>query len=205
MGAGIGNQSSSLGRVQSRRLLIASLAAALVGIAAVAVGAALVGAGEDGGARAPTNRGTVAVRPHAPALRGTDPITGATVSLARVKKRPVFVHVWASWCGACARGAAALQRFRHRHRGEAVILGIDYQDDTEDAKAFYEEHGWTFRSIADPDGRLAARLGVENVPATVVLDPGHLVVRRIEGPAAESELEKAFVAASGERMPSAGE
>lgn len=175
--------------MDGRRLLVVSSAAVLAGAGAVA-GAGILLA--DRGDRPPgaVDRGaTVEVDPQAPALAGRDPVSGDRVSLARVKSKPIVLTVWASWCDACTRQAPALRAFHQRHRKQAALIGLDYQDDPDDAKAFYERFDWTFRSIADPNGRRAARLGVENVPTTLFLDREHSIVHRIPGIATREELE----------------
>lgn len=60
-------------------------------------------------------------------------MTGATVSLARVKK-PIVLAVWASWCTACARQASALRKFAQEHRREAAVIGLDLEDEPVDAQ-----------------------------------------------------------------------
>ena len=194
--AGSTGLAARLAAVTTRRLIVLAGLAAAVGTTAAVGGGLVLAEGEDG--RAATRAGgTVDVRSHAPPLRGTDPVTGARVALSNVEGKPVVVHVWASWCRTCASGAQAMQRFVHHHRKDVRVLGLDYQDDPEDAKAFYDVHGWTFRSVSDPDGRRTARFGIENVPATIVLDEDHLVVRTLNGPATTTKLEAALAAAQG--------
>jgi cytochrome c biogenesis protein CcmG/thiol:disulfide interchange protein DsbE len=183
--------------VRRHRLLIASVVVALAGLGAVAIAGLILADGN--GATAPSSlSGTVEVDTRAPAIVGDDPVTGATVSLARVKGKPVVLAVWASWCAACARQAPVLRRFARDHRREAVVLGLDLQDKPADARAFYERFRWAFRSISDPEGRFTARLEVEELPATIFLDRGRLIVARIPGVATRAELERGLAEAKRE-------
>jgi thiol-disulfide isomerase/thioredoxin len=170
-----------------RRLLVA-LIALLVGGGGIFLAGVLLADGDKAGPSTREN-GTVRVDPPAPRLAGTDPITGATVALARVKKKPVVIHVWSSWCNVCASEAPVVRRFVQKHRRRVVVLGLDLQDTPQAAKAFYARYGWTHRVISDPDGRWAARLGIQDLPTTIFLDRGHLMVARVEGPATLAELE----------------
>jgi thiol-disulfide isomerase/thioredoxin len=165
-----------------------ALIALLVGAGGIFLGGVVLAGGDETGPTAPEG-GTVRVDPPAPPLAGTDPITGATVALARVKRKPVIIHVWASWCNACASEAPLVRRFVQKHRRGVIVLGLDLQDTPRAAKAFYARYGWTHRVISDPDGRQAARLGVQDLPTTIFLDRGHLMVARVEGPATLAELE----------------
>lgn len=182
-----------------RRLLAASVVVALAGLAAI-VTAGLILADGNGAVPAPgAASGTVAAGVRAPAIMGRDPVTGATVSLARVKKKPIVLAVWASWCTACARQASALSKFAQDHRQEAAVIGLDLEDEPMDARGFYERYGWTFRSIADPEGRFAARLGIGTLPTTLFFDRNRMLVARISGVATRSELERGLAEAKRRR------
>jgi thiol-disulfide isomerase/thioredoxin len=113
-------------------------------------------------------------------LHGRDPITGRQVSLAQFAGRPVVLNVWASWCTGCNQEAADLRRFAASHP-RAQVLGVDTQDTTGGARAFYRKWHWRHPSIADPSGSLSAQLAVTGLPTTYFLDRQHRVVAKIVG------------------------
>jgi thiol-disulfide isomerase/thioredoxin len=115
-----------------------------------------------------------------PAVRGRDPITGGQVSLAQFEGKPVVLNVWASWCTGCNQEAADLARFAGSNRF-AQVLGVDTQDSTGGARAFYRKWHWHHPSIADPSGSLSARLAVTGLPTTYFLDRQHRIVGKILG------------------------
>ncbi len=125
----------------------------------------------------------------APSLGGRDPITGKQVSLTRFVRKPVVLNVWASWCTGCNQEAADLARFAASHTG-AQVLGIDTQDTTGGARAFYRKWHWHHPSIADPSGALSARLAVTGLPTTYFLDRRHRIVARIVGAGNLAEFEQ---------------
>jgi cytochrome c biogenesis protein CcmG/thiol:disulfide interchange protein DsbE len=125
----------------------------------------------------------------APSLRGRDPITGKQVGLTRFVRKPVVLNVWASWCTGCNQEAADLARFAASHTG-AQVLGIDTQDTTGGARAFYRKWHWHHPSIADPSGALSARLAVTGLPTTYFLDRRHRIVARIVGAGNLAEFEQ---------------
>jgi thiol-disulfide isomerase/thioredoxin len=116
----------------------------------------------------------------APALHGRDPITGKQVGLAQFAGRAVVLNVWASWCTGCNQEAADLARFAAAHPG-AQVLGVDTQDTTGGARAFYRKWHWGHPSIADPSGSLSAQLAVTGLPTTYFLDRQHRVVAKVVG------------------------
>jgi thiol-disulfide isomerase/thioredoxin len=113
-------------------------------------------------------------------LRGTDPITGRPVSLDQFGGRPVVINIWASWCPGCHGEADDLARFAAAHP-EATVVGLNFQDSRSGARAFYRRYGWTFPSIADPSGKIAAGLRLQGMPTTVFLDAEHHEVTRLIG------------------------
>jgi thiol-disulfide isomerase/thioredoxin len=124
-----------------------------------------------------------------PTLQGRDPITGREVSMTRFAGRPVVLNVWASWCTGCDQEAADLARFAASHRG-AQVLGVDTQDTTGGARAFYRKWRWHHPSIADPSGSLSARLAVTGLPTTFFLDRRHRIVSKIIGAGNLAEFEQ---------------
>ncbi len=176
------------------KLLVPTLAA--LGIAA-AVAAALVLAG-DGTEKRPravaAPSAAVAPGPRAPALAGRDVLSGEEVGLADFAGRPVLLHVWSSWCRPCTAMAPTIARVAKAH-AEVAVLGVDLQDEPEDAKRFSISAGWRHPSISDPSGELTARLDVANLPATIVLDRRHRIVARLSGAAPLDALENALARA----------
>jgi thiol-disulfide isomerase/thioredoxin len=111
------------------------------------------------------------------------------VSLAQFQDRPVVLNVWASWCTGCNQEAAGLARFAASHPG-AQVLGVDTQDTTGGARAFYRKWHWHHPSIADPNGSLSARLAVTGLPTTYFLNRQHRVIAKIVGAGNLAEFEQ---------------
>jgi peroxiredoxin len=84
----------------------------------------------------------------------------------------VLVTLWAAWCGPCRKEAPALERWWLERRGRgATVLGINVQDNSEDARAFAEKVGATYpqaRSIGD---ERSEAFGSTGVPENFLVDP----------------------------------
>jgi thiol-disulfide isomerase/thioredoxin len=174
--------------VTRRRLLVG--AAGVVVLAAVLT-AGILAARDTGDARPiATGRGGNVE------LAGTDPITGAKIDLSQFAGKPVVVNVWASWCPGCNEEAAALAEFARAHP-EVQVLGLDFQDTRDGARAFYRRWGWRHPSIFDPNGDLAARLALQGMPSTFVLDAEHRVRAQIVGTTDRAGFEAALRQARG--------
>ena len=180
--------------------LAAGLAAAAGIAAAVVAGVVLAGSSDPAASPAPPPappapaEGPVISGPRVPSLAGPDPVTGEQVRLADYEGKRVVINVWASWCAPCRDEAPALAAFAESHP-DAVLLGVNMQDTARAARAFYRRYGWTHPSIADPDGAIAARLGLLGLPTTIFLTKGHRESSRIVGPVTTESLEAGFAAA----------
>lgn len=128
-------------------------------------------------------------RGDAPSVHGRDPITGRQVSLSQFARRPVVLNVWASWCTGCNQEAADLARFAASHPN-AQVLGVDTQDTSGGARAFYRKWHWHHPSIADPSGSLSAQLAVTGLPTTYFLDRQHRVIAKIVGAGNLAEFDR---------------
>lgn len=173
----------------SRRRLAAGLAGA--GLLAGVLVVGIVVARDNGGARAVAAGDGARVE-----LAGTDPVTGERVDLADFAGKPVLVNVWASWCPGCNDEAEDLAKFAREHP-EVQVLGIDIQDTRAEARAFYRRWGWRHPSIFDPQGELAAGLGLQGLPSTFVLDEQHRLASRIVGATDLAGFEEALRQATG--------
>ena len=178
----------------SARVIVIALAALLVGAAAAAAAVMLV---RDDDGRAPEAAATGASEPlSGPEVRfgGADVTTGAVVGLGKLQGKPVVVTVWASWCAACPKQAEPLRRFLAAK--DRAVLAVDTQEDAEAARAFLTANDLSLPTVADEDGRIAAKLGVRELPTTLFLTSDHRVASMWEGPAGLGRLKSAALAAA---------
>jgi cytochrome c biogenesis protein CcmG/thiol:disulfide interchange protein DsbE len=84
----------------------------------------------------------------------------------------VLVNLWASWCLPCRDEAPALERWWRAHRGEDVtVLGINVQDNSEDALAFLDEFRTTYPQLRSVGDERSEAFGSTGVPENFLVDP----------------------------------
>jgi cytochrome c biogenesis protein CcmG, thiol:disulfide interchange protein DsbE len=88
----------------------------------------------------------------------------------------VVVNFFASWCGPCAAEAPLLNRLQRRLAGQGTIVGIAWNDASDDARAFAREHGVRYPILRDVDRGFGDAYDVKGVPETFVLDPQGRIV-----------------------------
>ena len=176
-----------------RRSLLAAplvLAIAAGALAACSAPADEPCASGSGGACGPAAR-NAATAPLLPtrvaALPHFDPATYDRL-LAQLRGTPAVVNIWASWCGPCKDEAPALAAAARSFGDRVQFLGVDIQDGRSGAQDFIDRYGWTYPSVADPDGAIRDDLGFAGVPETLFYDADGRVAARSTGPVTTSML-----------------
>ena len=84
----------------------------------------------------------------------------------------VLVNLWASWCVPCRQEAPLLDRFARRYRGRNVrVLGIDVQDNSDDALAFLRQYKVRYRQLRSVGDERSAAFGSTGVPENFLVSP----------------------------------
>ena len=145
----------------------------------------------DGGAAAELAQGK---SPPAPAFTLERLDGSGRLALSDLRGKAVIVNFWASWCGPCKDEAPFLQQVYEKHRGRGlVVLGIDVEDFTKDARRFVSRHGLTYPNVRDVKKETIGKWGVTGYPETFFVDRnGRLVGERIQGGADLEHNQEAF-------------
>jgi cytochrome c biogenesis protein CcmG/thiol:disulfide interchange protein DsbE len=114
------------------------------------------------------------------------------LSLAAFDGKPRIINFWASWCGPCRDEAPLLQNAAREYRGRLVVLGVDYQDFTGDARKFVRKFGLTYPIVRDRDGGLLGRWGVTGAPESFFINGRDKVVAHVPGAVTKRTLAAAI-------------
>lgn len=117
----------------------------------------------------------------APALV-TETLNGGQVALDDLRGKPVLVHFWATWCGACVREMPEIERAQ-RELGDAnlAVLAVDVGEERNKVAAHVAERGYRFRVTLDPDWKAAERYGIIGLPVSFLVDARGIVRARMDG------------------------
>jgi len=106
---------------------------------------------------------------------------GGDLSLASLRGKAVLVNFWASWCGPCRDEAPLLEGAARRYSGRRIVLGVDFQDFTGDARKFVSKYHITYPIVRDGSGKWLDRYGVTGAPETFFVDAEGRVVAHEPG------------------------
>jgi cytochrome c biogenesis protein CcmG/thiol:disulfide interchange protein DsbE len=163
-----------------RRLRIGFVVVAIV---AVLVGVELLSGSSDSGPGKP-----------APQLPTTVLVPPA-VHLDSLRGKPAAINFWASWCEPCRREAPELERLNRSLHGSASIVGVDWTDGLDSARAFIREHHMTYPDLRDQDGVVGQRYGLIGLPTTFILDSHGTISDVLRGPQTAQTVRRALDAA----------
>lgn len=113
---------------------------------------------------------------------------GGTVRLSELRGKTVMVDFWASWCLPCREEARDLEAAWKRQGDDVVFLGVNVQDEEEDALKFIEEFGVSFPNGRDRGGRVAVDYGVWGIPEAFFVSPRGRITYKHVGPIPRSVL-----------------
>ena len=136
----------------------------------------------------------------APELTGESVLDDdTTVRLSTLRGRFVLVNFVASWCVPCQREHDDLVRFSNAHAaiGDAVVLGVVWDDTTANIRRFFERRGGDWPVIDDANGKVALAFGVRGPPESFLVAPDGTVLTRIVGEIQDDKLEELLAKAQG--------
>ncbi len=125
----------------------------------------------------------------------TSVLVPPAVQVASLHGRPAAINFWASWCEPCRREAPDLERLSQELDGHASVVGVDWTDGLDSARAFIREHDMTYPNLRDQDGVVGQRYGLIGLPTTFILDSHGTISEVLRGPQTSQSVRQALEAA----------
>jgi len=124
-------------------------------------------------------------------------LQGNPLSVAKYKGKLVLVDFWATWCGPCVGELPSVIKAYNKHHADGFeIIGISLDMDEQKLKSFLKTKEIPWAQYFDGKGwqnKLAAKYGIQSVPATFLLDgDGKIIGQDLRGEALEEALAKAL-------------
>ncbi len=127
----------------------------------------------------------------APESAGFD-LDGNAISLSDYRGRIVLLSFWATWCGPCLQAIPHERELIERFAStDFVILGMNADDNIENARAAVKDHEIPWRSMHLKDGRCINKWTISGYPTFILVDHEGVIVRLWNGLPADAELDAA--------------
>jgi peroxiredoxin len=113
-----------------------------------------------------------AVQTNAPAPDFTlHAMSGPNLRLQELRGRVVMVNFWATWCGPCRQEMPHLNRLHEKYsRSGFVLLGVNVDDDPQNAAAVAAKLGIQFPVLLDTDKKVSDQYDLMAMPSTYLID-----------------------------------
>lgn len=121
-------------------------------------------------------------------------LNGQRVRLSDLRGKVVLVNYWASWCNPCRDEMPILNAFYKAHQSKGFsLVAVNVSESAEDASDYVNELGYSFTVWSDPSGDTMIELGINGLPASLLLDEGGRIVKVWLGPLTKEMLEEAVL------------
>lgn len=94
-------------------------------------------------------------------------LAGKPFDTRQARKGPLLVQFWATWCPICHLEDKSIQAISRDYPVISIALS---SGDAPAVRKFMRQHGLDFPVINDPNGEIARRFGVTNVPVSFVVN-----------------------------------
>jgi thiol-disulfide isomerase/thioredoxin len=92
---------------------------------------------------------------------------GASVQLAQLKGKPVWINFWATWCVPCREEMPAMQELYDQYREQGLeIVAVNMEEDAATVRRWIDSGGYTFTFVLDSEGRQLKRYNVKAAPTS---------------------------------------
>jgi thiol-disulfide isomerase/thioredoxin len=113
------------------------------------------------------------------------------LDLTQYRGKVVLLNFWATWCVPCRSEMPTFERAQQQYRDQGlVVLGVDFQENDADVRAFQREIGVTFPSAVDRNGDVARLWRATGLPTTFLIDREGIIQDVRVGPFTDSMLEE---------------
>lgn len=128
----------------------------------------------------------------------TECIGGGTFSVSGAAGKPVFINLWATYCGPCVQELPLFEELYSEHKDDIALVAVHNSIIDDDPAAFVENKGYTIPFAVDGDDNAVWKAvgGTSSMPQTIVLDRNGIVIYNKRGSVDKALLDSLYEQAS---------
>ena len=93
------------------------------------------------------------------------------LKLSEFRGKVILINFWASWCGPCRQEMPVLDElYRHYRSLDFTILGVNVEQNSDDAKALLKDVPVSFPILFDTENKISKLYDIKGMPSTVLVD-----------------------------------
>jgi cytochrome c biogenesis protein CcmG/thiol:disulfide interchange protein DsbE len=113
-----------------------------------------------------------------------------SLQLSSLRGKVVVLNFWASWCQPCKLEAPDLAASAKKWSGRVVVLGVDVNDPSGDARGFMRKYGITYPIVHDNKNVTSPKYGLTGLPETFFLDRRGRIVSHVISEIEAADLQR---------------
>jgi cytochrome c biogenesis protein CcmG/thiol:disulfide interchange protein DsbE len=113
-----------------------------------------------------------------------------SLQLSSLRGKVVVLNFWASWCQPCKLEAPDLAASAKKWSGRVVVLGVDVNDPSGDARGFMRKYGITYPIVHDNKNVTSPKYGLTGLPETFFLDRRGRIVSHVISEIKAADLQR---------------
>jgi len=92
------------------------------------------------------------------------------LDLSAYKGKVVYLDFWASWCNPCRQSFPWMNDIQQTYGKDGlVVIAVNVDHDHGLAEDFLQDNSATFKVVFDPDGAIAGKYSIQDMPTTVLI------------------------------------
>lgn len=112
-------------------------------------------------------------------------LNGRTVTLNEyLKKGPVLINFWATWCSPCKKEMVYLDKFERKYKDEGLSIlsiSVDSQKSLSHVRSYIRANDYIYDVFLDPNRQVFKKLNGNLMPTNVLIDTEGKVLWRHYG------------------------
>ena len=112
-------------------------------------------------------------------------LNGRTVTLSEyLKKGPVLINFWATWCSPCKKEMVYLDKFERKYKDEGLSIlsiSVDSQKSLSHVRSYIRANDYIYDVFLDPNRQVFKKLNGNLMPTNVLIDSEGKVLWRHYG------------------------